>query len=64
MELGDESFTNRGLGSESLKKDMDLMFERMSMLYNKKERWRIMIAAKDIEHAKKNETHYTVFVKS
>ena len=45
MELGDESFNNRGLGSDSLKKDMDIMFEKMSHIYNKKERWRIMCVA-------------------
>ena len=56
MELGDESFMNRGLNSEAMKKDMDFMFERMSHIYNKKERWRIMIAAKEAEHAKVNET--------
>jgi len=56
MELGDESFMNRGLNSEAMKKDMDLMFERMSHIYNKKERWRIMIAAKEAEAVKVNET--------
>ena len=56
MELGDESFTNRGLNSEAMKKDMDLMFERMSHIYNRKERWRIMIAAKEAEAMKVNET--------
>lgn len=45
MELGDDSFNNRGLGCESMKKDMDIMFERMSHIYNKKERWRIMCYA-------------------
>jgi CRP-like cAMP-binding protein len=46
FELGDESFMNRGLGAEAMKNDMDLMFERMSHIYNFKERWRISIGAK------------------
>lgn len=44
MELGDESFMNRGLNSEAMKKDMELMFERLSHIYNKKERWRVIVA--------------------
>jgi len=56
MELGDESFMNRGLNSEAMKKDMDLLFERLSHIYNKKERWRILVAAKEAEAAKVNDT--------
>ena len=56
MELGDENFMNRGLNSEAMKNDMDLMFERLSHIYNRKERWRITIATKEAEAAKLNET--------
>jgi len=52
MELGDESFVNRGLNSEAMKKDMDQLFTRLSHIYNKKERWRIFLAATESEHAK------------
>lgn len=58
FELGDESFMNRGLNSEAMKADMDLMFERLSHIYNVKERWRISIAAK-MASQNKNETNYT-----
>jgi hypothetical protein len=34
FELGDESFMNRGLGSEAMKNDMDHLFERLSHIYN------------------------------
>ena len=44
MELGDESFMNRGLNAEAMKKDMENMFERLSHIYNKKERWRVIVA--------------------
>ena len=56
MELGDESFMNRGLNSEAMKKDMDLLFERLSHIYNRKERWRILLAAKEAEAARVNDT--------
>jgi hypothetical protein len=46
FELGDESFMNRGLNAEAMKNDMDLLFERLSHIYNFKERWRILIDAK------------------
>ena len=47
MRLGDDQFHNRGLSAELFKKDIELLFERISHIYNKKERWRIMIAKKD-----------------
>lgn len=56
MELGDENFMNRGLDSEAMKNDMDLMFERLSHIYNRKERWRIAIASKEAAAAKLNES--------
>ena len=34
IELGDENFMNRGLNSEGMKKDMDILFERLSHVYN------------------------------
>jgi hypothetical protein len=46
FELGDESFMNRGLNAEAMKADMDHLFENLSFIYNKKERWRIQIATK------------------
>jgi hypothetical protein len=56
IELGDESFMNRGLNSEGMKKDMDILFERMSHVYNRKERWRIQMAAKHNDTGKVNDT--------
>jgi hypothetical protein len=35
---------------------MDLLFERLSHIYNRKERWRIAIAAKEAEAARASET--------
>ena len=64
LELGDESFMNKGLGAEAFKKDMELLFERISHIYNKKERWRVLVAAKEAEIAKGYDKQYTQFVKS
>ena len=55
LELGDDNFNNKGLGAEAFKKDMDLLFERISHIYNKKERWRLMVAAKEAEVLKAND---------
>ena len=38
---------NRGQSAEAMKQDMEILFERISHIYNKKERWRIMIAQKE-----------------
>ena len=56
IELGDESFMNRGLNGEGMKKDMDILFERLSHVYNRKERWRIRMAAKQSNTSKVNDT--------
>lgn len=64
LELGDDNFNSKGLGAEAFKKDMDLLFERISHIYNKKERWRLMIAAKESQAIKGNDKQYTQFVKS
>ena len=55
---------NRGLNAESMRNDMDLMFERISHIYNKKERWRIEVARRESDAKKANETNYTQFIKS
>lgn len=63
LELGDESFVNRGLGHEALKNDIELLFQKLSHVYNRKERWRIVIAATETEAAKAKDTNYTQFIK-
>ena len=42
-----------------MRNDMDLLFERISHIYNKKERWRIDVAKRESEANKANETNYT-----
>ena len=64
MELGDESFVHRGLGGEAMKNDVELLFHKLSHIYNRKERWRIMVAACEAEAGKQKDTNYTQFIKS
>lgn len=59
MELGDESFVHRGLGGEAMKNDVEVLFQKLSHIYNRKERWRIMVAAMEAEAAKAKDTNYT-----
>ena len=56
LELGDESFQHRGLNSESMKKDMDHFFEKLSHIYNRKEIWRIEVAKKEANKGNKFDT--------
>ena len=47
LELGDTTFGHKGLSAEAMRNDMDLMFERISHVYNKKERWRIDVSKRE-----------------
>lgn len=59
ISLGDQEFLRRNLDTERLRNDMDMMFEHIGHIYNKKERWRIQIAHRELENAQEPETEYT-----
>jgi hypothetical protein len=56
LQLGNDHFMNRGQNAEAMKQDMEILFERISHIYNRKERWRIMIAQKENQFVRENDT--------
>ena len=43
---------------------MDMMFEQIGHVYNKKERWRIEIAQQELDAMKEESREYTQFIKN